>query len=256
MKLVKPFGHFILVILLTVLTQIGGVLWLLGIGLKSQLGWKKRYSFVLLYFAFNLLLVPPIASFFGRERLPVFSQEIRPINWFYPLAFRNYVTPKLKASLIETSKRHEQQIVYLDANFPFFEGFPLLPHLSHNDGKKVDIAFQYRNVDGTKTDKKPSLFGYGIYTNEDNPTSKSCIGSGFWQYDVTKYIGIPTNRNIELDTKATRNLIRDILSTHVKEKVFIEPYLKRQLQLQNYNQIRFHGCQAVRHDDHIHLEIK
>ena len=65
MKLVKSFGHFILVILLTVLTQIGGVLWLLSIGLKSLLEWKKRYSFVLLYFIFNLLLVPPVASFFG-----------------------------------------------------------------------------------------------------------------------------------------------------------------------------------------------
>ena len=256
MKLVKALGHVILVILLTILTQIGGILWLLSIGLKSFLGWKKRYSFVLLYFTFNLLIIPPIAGFFGRERLPVFSQEIQPINWFYPLAFRNYVTPKLKASLIETSKKHEQQIVYLDANFPFANGFPLLPHLSHNDGKKVDIAFQYRTKDGTKINKKPSLFGYGIYTNGNNPTFNSCIKSGFWQYDVTKYIGIPTNTNIEFDNETTRKLIRDILSTHTNEKVFIEPYLKQKLRLQNYNQIRFHGCQAVRHDDHIHLEIK
>jgi len=31
----------------------------------------------------------------------------------------------------------------LDANFPFFDGFPILPHLSHNDGNKIDIAFYY-----------------------------------------------------------------------------------------------------------------
>lgn len=36
------------------------------------------------------------------------------------------------------------RISYLDANFPFKDGFPLLPHLSHDDGRKVDIAFMYR----------------------------------------------------------------------------------------------------------------
>ena len=32
------------------------------------------------------------------------------------------------------------EIHYLDANFPFINKFPLLPHLSHNDGKKIDIT--------------------------------------------------------------------------------------------------------------------
>ncbi|HKK76486.1 MAG TPA: hypothetical protein VJ953_15505 [Saprospiraceae bacterium] len=35
------------------------------------------------------------------------------------------------------------RINYLDANFPFWNEFPLLPHLSHDDGKKVDISFLY-----------------------------------------------------------------------------------------------------------------
>ena len=39
------------------------------------------------------------------------------------------------------------------------------------------------------------------------------------------------------------------------EKVFIEPHLKTRLNLTS-NKIRFHGCQAVRHDDHIHLQVK
>ncbi|SEP44641.1 hypothetical protein [Niastella yeongjuensis] len=37
-------------------------------------------------------------------------------------------------------------------------------------------------------------------------------------------------------------------------KVFIEPHLKLRLQLTN-SKIRFHGCQAVRHDDHIHVQL-
>ncbi len=36
----------------------------------------------------------------------------------------------------------------------------------------------------------------------------------------------------------------------------IEPYLKKSLGLGTESKIRFQGCQAVRHDDHIHLELK
>lgn len=38
--------------------------------------------------------------------------------------------------------------LYLDANFPFFDGFPLLPHLSHVDGRKRDIAYYYADSMG------------------------------------------------------------------------------------------------------------
>ena len=38
-------------------------------------------------------------------------------------------------------------------------------------------------------------------------------------------------------------------------KVFIEPHLKDRMKLTN-SKIRFHGCGAVRHDDHIHIQLK
>ena len=37
-------------------------------------------------------------------------------------------------------------------------------------------------------------------------------------------------------------------------KIFIEPHLKQRLGIKN-QKVRFHGCGAVRHDDHIHLQI-
>ena len=55
------------------------------------------------------------------------------------------------------------QLVYLDANFPFIDGFPLLPHLSHNDGKKIDLSFVYQDLDGNVTNDKPSNSGYGVF---------------------------------------------------------------------------------------------
>ena len=39
------------------------------------------------------------------------------------------------------------------------------------------------------------------------------------------------------------------------KKIFIEPHLKTRWGLKNYQKIRYHGCHAVRHDDHIHVQL-
>jgi hypothetical protein len=54
-------------------------------------------------------------------------------------------------------------VSYLDAGFPFINKFPFVPHLSHNDGKKLDLAFYYidkRTWQSSNT--TPSCIGYGI----------------------------------------------------------------------------------------------
>lgn len=53
---------------------------------------------------------------------------------------RHYVRPELKKTAKETALRMNEKfpgttVRYLDANFPFLNNFPLLPHLSHHDGK-------------------------------------------------------------------------------------------------------------------------
>jgi len=257
MKLLKLIGHLFIIALLTVLTQIGGLIWSIALILHHRLKWKKRYSFPVMYLIFNLILVPLIAPYFGRVQLPVFNSIIKPQNYFYALAFRNYTTPELKKSLNMAAIDLAHlgiHIDYLDANFPFIDGFPLLPHLSHNDGKKVDIAFQYKTIEGKPTNKKPSLLGY--YVKSKNPTNAYCKSKGAWHYDITKYLNLNINNDLVFDKENTKALIQGILYRTTREKVFIEPYLKKELGLNNYSEIRFHGCQAVRHDDHIHLEIR
>jgi len=139
MWFLKLFGHLVIIIFLTILTQVGGLIWVSTLWVSMKLKKKKRYIFLSLYLIFNILIIPPIAKQFGREQLPVFSKKIKPRNLVYPLLFRNYVSIELKG-LLENSARQLKQnnirITYLDANFPFIDGFPLLPHLSHNDGKK------------------------------------------------------------------------------------------------------------------------
>lgn len=259
MRILKGFLHLLWIVFLTALTQVGGIIWLLSIAMALILDIRKRFIFPLVYLIFNLLIVPPIASHYGREQLPVFSDSIKPRNITYAIFFRNYVSKKLNNVLIASSKDLKKDaitITYLDANFPFIDGFPLLPHRSHNDGNKIDIAFMYKNKDGILTDKKPSLSGYGKYITEDNYTASSCLEKGYWQYDFPKYLSLVIINDLAFDPNATKKTIITFLVQKDTEKIFIEPYLKENLNLSNYNKIRFHGCKAVRHDDHIHLQVK
>ncbi len=261
MRFLKLVKHLFFVIILTAITQVGGLIWLLSIWVSKLTKKRKRYVFPLVYLLFNLIIIPPIAKYFGREKLPVLSNELKPRNWCYPLLFRNYVTPKLKTELENSAHAlfvsNKISITYLDANFPFFNGFPLPPHLSHNDGKKVDIALMYSNKEGNPTDKKPSISGYGIYVEPNqNITNSKCLNQGYWQYDFSKYLTFGKINDLDFDKERTRILTSQLLSIPSTKKIFVEPYLKHRLGFSKENKIRFHGCQAVRHDDHIHLEIK
>nr|WP_261337459.1 hypothetical protein [Rhizobium leguminosarum] len=39
------------------------------------------------------------------------------------------------------------------------------------------------------------------------------------------------------------------------QKIFIEPHLKNALGIAD-SHIRFQGCRAARHDDHIHIQVE
>ena len=260
MRIAKYFIHLLIVIILTILTQIGGLVWLLSILISKQLKKKKRYIFPLLYLVFTFLVIPPIASLAGREQLPLMSESLKPRNWIYPLLNRNYVTPELKTLLTDASSNLTKQniaITYLDACFPFVDGFPLLPHMSHNDGKKIDLSFIYLDKEGKLTNSKPSISGYGVYANDNlNTSNRYCKNKGYWQYDITKYITFGSSDDLRFSPNHTKLLINQLLSYSATQKLFIEPHLKQSLSYGNHQKVRFHGCKAVRHDDHIHLQIK
>ncbi len=258
MRFLKLIGHILFIALLTILTQVGGLLWLMSVFIAVKLQKRKRYIFPIIYLICNIIIVPIVAPYFGRRKLPVIKSVLKPQNHIYPLLFRNYVDNELYDVLEQSTIDLAHlgiKTTYLDANFPFFNGFPLFPHLSHNDGKKIDIAFMYLD-NNNKTDQKPSFMGYGAFINLNNPTSKNCINKGYWQYDLTKYLSPDKSKAFQLDKENTKTLIQGLLYRNKNSKIFIEPYLKKELGLVEYDNVRFHGCQAVRHDDHIHLQIK
>lgn len=270
MKLLKVSGHVVAFLLLTAITQIGGLIWLVTVlTIKFLKPRRKSFAFITafftIYFLSTFLLIPPLARKMGREPLPYRNHPyIKPHHLIYVLLNRHYVVLALKDVLEKTAKEINEQysgtrLVYLDANFPFLNGFPLLPHLSHNDGRKVDLAFLYKDGGGKRTNEKPSVSGYGVFEGPDSGetnTTVTCKEKGYWQYDYPNYLTFGKRDGLFFDPEGTKKLAT-VLARHARiEKIFIEPHLKQRLGLHKISKIRFHGCQAVRHDDHIHIQMK
>jgi len=273
--LIRNTTFVIAIFLFTVLTQVGGIVLLISKVISKHVlpssysGWRKYAGkaliFILCYALFSFLIVPPLARIGGRIPLPVWgNKKIKPQTLMTCILNRHYVHQDVFKSISKVSDCFDKQyphsdILYLDANFPFFDGFPLLPHLSHNDGKKLDVALFYKD---RKSDKMlndvPSIIGYGVYeapqSGEENMPDR-CMKQGYWQYSFLENI-IPQGQkeNMTFDLKRTTFFVRLLTQDANIKKIFIEPHLKRRMRLK-HSKIRFHGCHAVRHDDHIHFQI-
>jgi len=228
---------------------------------NKNLKFKTLIIFIGLYLFSTFLIVPVIAPIFGREKV-INTEKIKPTNYMTVLLNRNYVRPKLSELLNQTEKELNGtniEIHYLDANFPFINKFPLLPHLSHNDGKKIDLSLIYETNSGIVTNKQKSISGYGVFVNpkpNEYNQIENCLRNGYFQYDFPKYITFgKINKDLVFSEKRTNILIKSILKNRNLEKLFIEPHLKNRMNLTD-NRIRYHGCKAVRHDDHIHIQLK
>lgn len=263
MKFIK-FGLVLIgACLLTVGTQIGGILFLICYFVYTKSSGKHLLSFFVLYLLATFVMIPLLAPSFGREPIKT-SESVKIYMFLTQLANRNYVVPQINSTLEEVSanlrKEYPHTVIHcLDANFPFWDGFPLAPHLSHNDGKKLDISLLYEDQEGKVVNHKPSRSGYGIF---EHPTSQEydqievCKNKGYWQYDFSKYLSLgTTHENLRMSTSATKRLVVEILKRKEISKVFIEPHLRQRMSV-THPKLRYHGCKAVRHDDHIHLQVK
>jgi hypothetical protein len=267
-KFFKVLVTIFVFLTLTIITQIGGIIYLISFITAKLLKTDIKKSigvFVVSYLITSFLILPTLAPFFGRVALPL-SGSLQPLNVMTCLLNRHYVKPKLKSDLLAISNEMNSRYPgtktsYLDANFPFFNGFPLFPHLSHNDGKKVDLAFYYdEKLSGQPTNNAPSFIGYGIYeapkAHEAN-YPQLCRDKGYWQYGfLTNLIPKWSENKYQVNAEKTAELISMLAANQSISKIFIEPHLKQRWGLSSIDKIRFHGCQAVRHDDHIHLQIK
>jgi hypothetical protein len=268
-KFLKAFGFVLVIALLTLLTQVGGIILLIAFGIAklpvvSRINkFRTIITFLVLYTFSSFSIVPMVAGWFGREPLYVFNQTLRPLTIMTCILNRHYVRAELKKAMLAVSQRMGKQhpgtiLYYLDGSFPFVDRYPLLPHLSHNDGKKLDICFFYKNVNGEQLTGHPSSIGYGVYegpksTETDMPAY--CGSLGYWQYGVLeKIISQRKKKDFLFDSDRTKSLISHLVHDKDIRSIYIEPHLKERLQL-DHPKVKFHGCIAVRHDDHIHVNL-
>jgi hypothetical protein len=267
MTMLKFIWRILLIIVLTVVTQVGGVVYVVSLLCKR---WRPSKRWGWAYFPTLYLLVwlvmPFVARLGGRVPLPYRATTEVPLQAQHivmVLANRHYVKPALKSEVIAVAQSLAKQapgmvVTYLDANFPFFDGFPLLPHRSHDDGRKIDLAFFYLKG-STLTSCAPGFLGYGrcaAPASGETNQPEICAGKGYWQYSILPLLAAPfTSKKYVLAEKSTRQLISAFARSKGIGKLFLEPHLKTRWGLTGYGNIRFHGCGAVRHDDHLHVQL-
>ncbi|MDJ0637721.1 MAG: hypothetical protein QNJ20_02715 [Paracoccaceae bacterium] len=249
MSAVKVLGHALLVLLLTLLTQLGGIAWLLALFFRRRLA-----AFVGLYIVLSLSAVW-VAPMFGRTALSCFDAgPLQVQSPLYCALNRTYVTPEMKGLLQDVAVRMERRhpgtvTLVLDASFPFFDGFPLLPHLSHDDGEKADLAFFYRDGSGYLPGAVRSPIGYFAF--EPGPTDCPARAADLrWDLPFLQ----PFWRALDLDRDRTRDLLQALAEDDRTGKILIEPHLVQTLGA-SHPKLRFQGCRAARHDDHIHVQL-
>ncbi|MEM1278100.1 MAG: hypothetical protein AAGH74_16385 [Pseudomonadota bacterium] len=241
--------HGLAILLLTLLTQLGGVAWLI-----AQLARHRVLAFLAAYIAL-WAGAQVTAPFLGRVALSCWpSGAVQLTSPLYCALNRHYVVPEMRAVLTDLGQAMDERYpgtttLVLDASFPFIDGFPLLPHLSHQDGRSMDLAFYYRRDGRYLPGKTPSPIGYFAF--EDGPTKCPPAGTALrWNFHWLP----PLWPEMEIDPDRTR-LATQILARDPRvQKIFLEPHLKQRLGLTSAK-IRFQGCNAARHDDHLHVQL-
>lgn len=191
----------------------------------------------------------------GKARLAcIGSDTLRPATVLLCALGRNYVTTegldvvvRVGAGVGETHPG--AQVTFLDAGTR--SGGPLWPHRSHNDGRQIDLALFYETVDGEALARPPYWLGYGAYEPRRPGERDPCPGRRR-PFDL----GDPSpDRAWRLDEARTTTMIDAVLAEPSVRRIFLAPHLSQRLGYADHPKVRFAGCNAARHDDHIHIDL-
>ena len=200
MKVLNILGIILLFVILTALSQVGGIILLLWLLLYQF--FKKRFKnawvrrgvhvggFVVFYLFFMFVIIPPLARIQDRVPLPMSkSGALVPVTYWTAIFGRNYIKSEGRTKLESIAeayvKKHpDLKVKYMDCNYPFRFigsdekhvniGFPILeglfPHFTHL-GDKADIALIYKDEEGNPSNLTPTAIGYGssVEPNKGEP---------------------------------------------------------------------------------------
>jgi hypothetical protein len=259
-------AHGAIALALTVLTQVGGVIYLVALAIRSRVVFapsRPRAALALIFAGLYLVLWFPIqaaASLNGRAGLPCTGETLRAASPLYCIAHRHYVRLELRTLALEMSQaiaeRYPGTITQtLDANFPFIDGFPMLPHLSHRDGRKLDVAFYYAEDGEYQPGALRSPIGYWAFEEPSARESQPCRGrEGALRWDQD-WFQVFTRDDLAAEPERLHGALSWLSQQPETRRMLLEPHLTRRLRL-NPSFVRFQGCSAARHDDHFHVELR
>lgn len=235
---------------LTALTQLGGLAYIAALVARR----RRLAVFVTVYSGVWIAAVLA-APAFGREPLPCFGEPLRMQSPFYCVTLRHFVVPDM--ARVAEDAAHEVAAQYpgtvtlaLDGSLPFIDGFPLLPHLSHDDGQKLDFAFYYSDSMGYVGLRTRSLIGFFAFEAlgpEECPRAWPTL-----RWDM-RWLQ-PLWPDWRADPGRNAALVRALAADPRVGKILLEPPLTDSWGVA-HPKVRFQGCRAARHDDHIHVQL-
>ncbi|MCP5368869.1 MAG: hypothetical protein H6906_15275 [Hyphomicrobiales bacterium] len=250
--------HLVAVAGLTVLTQVGGLVYWVAVGAARAAGrgWLVVPVFLVLYGVVSAAVLPVAAPAAGRVPLPCLSGlNLEPASPLFCLLNRHYVRPKVAEVAFDVAGDLARQfpgtrVAFLDGAFPFLDAFPILPHLTHNDGRKLDLALFY---EGRAAGGAWPL-GYLAFAPGAAVAGEACPEAGWRRWDAAWLQ--PLFADAVLDQARTAALVRALARHPDVGRVFFDGRLTWALGLDGEARIGRAGCHAARHDDHVHFRLR
>lgn len=187
------------------------------------------------------------------------STALEPTRDRYCRLDRHWVRPAARDALIDAGDALRARwpgivIRYMDASGP--DGVtPFPPHLSHGDGRQIDLALYYTDIAGRPLDAFPATDRYGGYWPAEPPGPGEERACPQGRVGAAEKPDPPADRPWRLDEERTRALVEILIADPRVRRILIEPHLERRFGLWGHPKLRFAGCQAARHDDHLHVDF-
>ena len=246
-RLPRALWHLSVAALLTLVTQVGGLAWLMALPFRHRwLTFAAAYA-VLSFVAWAA------APQFGRVAMPCAGELLRPATPLTCALNRHYVAPELRraAEALSTAMgiRFPGTVTEtLDGGFPI--PMPMLPHLSHGDGRRLDLALWWRDADGYAPGLSPSPIGYFGYAEGPSDCPPRVLDLRWdWRWLQN---ALPERRP---DLPRLAEALRFLEGDPRIGTVLMEPHLAAATGVEA-GKVRFQGCRAARHDDHIHIQLR
>lgn len=182
---------------------------------------------------------------------------LRPVLGGYCVRQRHYVTDRAEKALQRAAKavaaKHPgSTVLFMEASWPTGVR-PMPPHHSHGDGRQIDLALFYADDAGRPLERPPTKSGYRASEPPRRESERVCKGVRSAKND---WADPPADRPWRLDETRTRDMIRVLSADPAVRRIFLEPHLKTRLGFARDPKVRFAGCRAARHDDHIHVDFR